>query len=87
MGECASDAVRGLLGLRLSPCSLCVCVANGISGVSTAASLVNCAAPPLIDVSIVSAPAVTNAEQAPVAEYVAPVTTVTYAAPLQSSSI
>ena len=34
VGECASDAVRGLLGLRLSPCSLCVCVANGISGVS-----------------------------------------------------
>ena len=52
-----------------------------------AASLVNCAASALIDDSIVSAPAVTNAEQAPVAEYVVPVTTITYAAPLQSSSI
>ena len=37
--------------------------------------------------SIVSAPALTNAEQAPEAQYVAPVTTVSCAAPLQSSSI
>ena len=78
VGDCASDAVRGLLGSRLSPSFLCVCVASEITGVSQSrVSLGNCAASALIDVSIVSAPAVTNAQQAPVAEYVAPMTTVT----------